>query len=161
MPRASCNQPGWRAWKRAWRHGDTPARLATPIWSCSRWGLPCRSCCQSRGALLPHPFTLAQRLGEPLSAVCFLWHFPWGRPRRPLAATVFPWSPDFPLPAPCRQKARALAAAVRPAGIVNKGAFNVRVNPSRHSWTRGPVDEIDAERDEGERHQKAPRHRLA
>ena len=29
-------------------------------------------------------------------AVCFLWHFPWGRPRRPLAATVFPWSPDFP-----------------------------------------------------------------
>src|SRR5690606_32652108 len=32
------------------------------------------------------------------SAVCFLWHFPWGRPRRPLAATVFPWSPDFPLP---------------------------------------------------------------
>ena len=32
------------------------------------------------------------------SAVCFLLHFPWGRPRRPLAATVFPWSPDFPLP---------------------------------------------------------------
>lgn len=30
------------------------------------------------------------------SAVCFLWHFPWGRPRRLLAATVFPWSPDFP-----------------------------------------------------------------
>ncbi len=32
---------------------------------------------------------------EPL-AVCFLWHYPWGRPRRPLAGTVFPWSPDFP-----------------------------------------------------------------
>ncbi len=30
-------------------------------------------------------------------AVCFLWHFPWGHPRRPLAGTVFPWSPDFPL----------------------------------------------------------------
>ena len=29
-------------------------------------------------------------------AVCFLWHFPWGRPRRPLSGTVFPWSPDFP-----------------------------------------------------------------
>ncbi len=29
-----------------------------PIRSCSRWGLPCRSCCQSRGGLLPHPFTL-------------------------------------------------------------------------------------------------------
>jgi len=31
-------------------------------------------------------------------AVCFLWHFPWGRPRRGLSGTVFPWSPDFPLP---------------------------------------------------------------
>src|SRR4051812_3160271 len=27
---------------------------------------------------------------------CFLWHFPWGRPRRPLTGTVIPWSPDFP-----------------------------------------------------------------
>ena len=25
---------------------------------CSWWGLPCRNCCQPRGALLPHPFTL-------------------------------------------------------------------------------------------------------
>ena len=31
-------------------------------------------------------------------AVCFLWHFPWGCPRRPLAATSSPWSPDFPPP---------------------------------------------------------------
>jgi len=30
-------------------------------------------------------------------AVCFLWHFPWSRPRRELPGTVFPWSPDFPL----------------------------------------------------------------
>jgi hypothetical protein len=29
----------------------------------------------------------------------FLWHFPWGRPRRALPGTVFPWSPDFPPPA--------------------------------------------------------------
>ncbi len=29
-----------------------------PIRSCSRWGLPCRPCCQARGGLLPHPFTL-------------------------------------------------------------------------------------------------------
>ena len=29
-----------------------------PIRHCSRWGLPCRSCCQSRGGLLPHRFTL-------------------------------------------------------------------------------------------------------
>ena len=31
-------------------------------------------------------------------ADCFLWHCPWGCPRRPLAATVLSWSPDFPLP---------------------------------------------------------------
>ena len=26
----------------------------------------------------------------------FLWHFPWGRPRRALPGTAPPWSPDFP-----------------------------------------------------------------
>ncbi len=39
-----------------------PSRVSprtAPIRSCSRWGLPCRSCCQARGGLLPHPFTLA------------------------------------------------------------------------------------------------------
>ena len=35
-------------------------------------------------------------LPESRQAVCFLWHFPWGRPRRALPGTVFPWSPDFP-----------------------------------------------------------------
>ncbi len=39
-------------------------------------------------------------------AVCFLWHCPWGRPRRPLAGTVFPWSPDFP-PAPVAERQRS------------------------------------------------------
>jgi hypothetical protein len=29
-------------------------------------------------------------------AVCSLWHFPWGCPRRELPGTVVPWSPDFP-----------------------------------------------------------------
>ena len=36
---------------------------------------------------------------------CFLWHFPWGRPRRPLTGTVYPWSPDFPRPA-CASRGR-------------------------------------------------------
>ena len=44
-------------------------------------------------------------------AVCFLWHFPWGRPRRPLAGTVFPWSPDFPLPLARQRPSSRLAAA--------------------------------------------------
>jgi hypothetical protein len=41
---------------------ETPlpvARRVTPIWSCSRWGLPCRFRYRSRGGLLPHRFTLA------------------------------------------------------------------------------------------------------
>src|SRR5471032_427211 len=33
-----------------------------PIWPCTRWGFPCRVACASRGALLPHLFTLAGKL---------------------------------------------------------------------------------------------------
>ena len=36
-----------------------PRTRAAPIRSCSRWGLPCRLRCRTRGALLPHRFTLA------------------------------------------------------------------------------------------------------
>ena len=36
-------------------------------------------------------------------AVCSLLHCPWGHPRRPLAATVLPWSPDFPPPSAGRE----------------------------------------------------------
>ena len=98
-------------------------RHAAPIWSCSRWGLPCQRRYRRCGALLPHRFTLAwaapvARLDP--SAVSFLWHCPWGRPRRPLAATVHPWSPDFPPPARDCQNADAPAAAVRPAGGAHK-----------------------------------------
>ncbi|AAL51749.1 hypothetical protein BMEI0568 [Brucella melitensis bv. 1 str. 16M] len=78
------------------------SRRAVPIRFCSRWGLPCRLHCCRRGGLLPHPFTLTPsslpftRNGTEDGAVCFLWHFPWGRPRRALPGIVFPWSPDFP-----------------------------------------------------------------
>ena len=80
------------------KHARAIARPAVPIWSCSRWGLPCRCRYRQRGALLPHPFTLAAPAPSRTlaMAVCFLWHCPWGRPRRALPGTVFPWSPDFP-----------------------------------------------------------------
>lgn len=64
-----------------------------PIRSCSRRGLPCRPCCQARGGLLPHPFTLPCSEDQ---AVCFLWRYPSGRPGRKLSAAISPWSPDFP-----------------------------------------------------------------
>jgi len=41
--------------RRRTRVGST---LWFPIWSCTRWGLPCRWCRHQRGALLPHHFTL-------------------------------------------------------------------------------------------------------
>ena len=44
---------------------------------------------------LPRQFTDILHFGW---AVFSLLHFPWGRPRRVLPGTVFPWSPDFPLP---------------------------------------------------------------
>ena len=56
LPGASSNLPG-----RLVRTTDLGLRYsrAAPIRFCSRWGLPCRSRCRQRGALLPHRFTLA------------------------------------------------------------------------------------------------------
>jgi len=54
LPTGSSCQPEPSGPKRP--RGITPREV--PIWHCSRWGLPCRSCCQSRGGLLPHRFTL-------------------------------------------------------------------------------------------------------
>jgi hypothetical protein len=67
---------------------------------------------RSYRTLSPLPAPLARQ-----PAVCFLWHFPWGRPRRPLTGTVFPWSPDFPPPTP----AKGPKAAIRPSdGALHK-----------------------------------------
>ena len=71
-------------------------RHAVPIWHCSRWGLPCRPCCQRRGGLLPHLFTLPSVRRSGHLEVCFLWRFPSGCPARALPGTVSFWSPDFP-----------------------------------------------------------------
>jgi len=40
------------------------------IWPCSDWGLPCRRRCRRRGGLLPHRFTLTQRLPGGRSVFC-------------------------------------------------------------------------------------------
>ena len=55
LRRASRDQPGRRS-----GNAPAPCGAAAPIRSCSRWGLPCRPCCQGRGALLPHRFALAR-----------------------------------------------------------------------------------------------------
>jgi len=96
---ASSNLPGRRAWHRpaVLSLMERTRRVAVPIRSCSRCGLPCRLRCRTRGALLPHLFTLAASEDE---AVRSLWHYPWGHPRRMLSGTVCRWSPDFPLQPP-------------------------------------------------------------
>ena len=55
------------------------------IWSCTGWGLQCHPGHPGCGELLPRHFTLTPR---ERGAVYFLLHFPWGRPRSPLATTL-------------------------------------------------------------------------
>ena len=82
-------------------------RPVAPIWSCSRWGLPCRRRYRRRGALLPHPFTLARRRSG--------WRFAF--------CGTFPGvAPAGRYPAPCSRGARTFlappkrSAAIRPSG---------------------------------------------
>ena len=68
-----------------------------PIWSCSRWGLPCHGCCHPRGALLPHHFTLT---GTACAALRRYLSVALSVGSRPPGVTWHRalWSPDFP---PC------------------------------------------------------------
>jgi hypothetical protein len=76
--------------------GRLLSRLRTrrlPIWSCSVRGFACHDCCQPRGALLPHLFTLTHRRSRPCGlelwwAVYFLCHCPSGRPARELPGAL-------------------------------------------------------------------------
>ena len=50
-------------------------------------GFAVPACCQARGALLPHHFTLATHSGEPFGGI-FLLHFPSARAAQALPGTV-------------------------------------------------------------------------
>ena len=108
LRRTSCNQPGWSGRRPLHRLPDArhPYSVLLPVGFALPSPLP-----ETRCALAApfHPYRASP-------AVSFLWHFPWGRPRRPLAATVSPWSPDFP-PFPREQRSpgrleRAISHAV-------------------------------------------------
>jgi len=87
-PRTSSDLPGSHV-----GHMSRRLRAARfPIWSCSRWGLPCRACYHARGALLPHHFTLtvsafALPLWRRLGGI-FLLHFPWAHAPQVLPGTL-------------------------------------------------------------------------
>jgi len=72
LPDASRDLPGRRR-ENPPGDGLSAGSPVVPMRSCSRWGLPCRFRCRSRGALLPHPFTLAgPRVGGLLSVALSL-----------------------------------------------------------------------------------------
>jgi hypothetical protein len=79
-----------------------------PIWPCSDWGLPCRPCCQERGGLLPHRFTLTRR-----------------RPRGHCRAVYFLW----PCPSPCG--AQALPGSLPDGARTFLGGAHAPPRPSR------------------------------
>jgi len=76
-----------------------------------RAGPVTRTAVRSYRTLSPLPF-FARGLRR---AVCFLWHCPWGRPRRRLSGTVLPRSPDFPPCLPIRWQ-----LAERPSGLLTE-----------------------------------------
>src|ERR1700694_2393498 len=97
-------------------------RVAVPIRSCSRCGLPCRFRCRTRGALLPHLFTLTSSEER----------------RFVLCGTVPGVAPAGRYPAPYVEGARpslprglaaVAGAAVRPTDALGMGAPDRRVKP--------------------------------
>src|SRR4029078_6614814 len=68
--------------------------ITFPIWSFSGWGLPCRTCHQVRGGLLPRRFTLTD--GPKAAGGLFSVALSLGS--RPVAVDNHPdpRSPDFP-----------------------------------------------------------------
>ena len=90
LPTRSSCQPGARA---------EAAHGGPPIWHCSRWGLPCRSCYQSRGGLLLHRFTCAPHARQTVLCGAFPWVAPAGGYPAPLLRGVRTFlSVGFPRP---------------------------------------------------------------
>ncbi len=114
LPDASRDLPGRR-------RGNPPADVsprAAPIWSCSRWGLPCHCRYRQRGALLPHPFTLARLRPSGASAGGLLSvALSLGSP--PPGVTRHRVSVEPGLSSPGAGRNPAPTAAIRPSGTFN------------------------------------------
>ncbi len=134
-PRASSNQPGRRC-ENAFRPTAEAAGLCRPYSVLLPAGFALPALLPALRCALTAPFHPYPIFGQPRSAlletpnvnglnwaVCFLWHFPWGRPRRTLSGAVFPWSPDFPPP----EKRYDLAAHNAPFRQRPSGQLTFRV----------------------------------
>lgn len=128
--RASSNQPG----RQGPETGPSPlARRASSLFGFAPGGachaVPVAgSAVRSYRTFSPLPADGSRNLRP--QAVRSLWRFPWGRPRRTLSGTVFPWSPDFP-PSQAR-------AAVRPTGA----RASARSQRQRQGAGAGKTDQL-------------------
>jgi len=126
---ASCNQPGRLVRKPTGTGFPLPRRpysVLLPVGFAVPLLLP-RARCALTAPFHPYPWG-----PSPVrEAVCFLWHCPWGRPRRRLSGTVLPWSPDFP---PRLLRKTWDGAAIRPADTANKGCAASRVKSPAGDW---------------------------
>ena len=119
LPDASCNQPGWQGLETGPAFARHPYSVLLPVGFALPSPLP-ETRCALTAPFHPYPET---------GAVCFLWHFPWGYPRRTLSGTVLPWSPDFPLPRSIRPQSPSVeAAAIRPAGAHKIWGFGKKIS---------------------------------
>src|SRR3546814_18260220 len=77
-----------------------------PLFGLAPGGVYRAACrCRRRGALLPHPFDLADPKTGGILSVALSLTPDQVRGRRALPGTVVPWSPDFPRPA-CASRGR-------------------------------------------------------
>ncbi len=129
-PCASRDLPGRRPGNRpAGRPARRPYLVLLPVGFAVPVPLPRPRCALAAPF---HPCRPEPARGRSGLAVSFLWHFPWGRPRRALPGTVSPWSPDFPPPAglpPLRK------AAIRPSDPAKVAVRAARVNRRRRRPT--------------------------
>ena len=120
-PGASCDRPERRREGPPGISGIGPRCL--PLLLGLAPGGVCHATAVAGGAVRPYrtvsPLPPVRHAGAGL-AVYFLWHCPWGRPRRVLPGTAPPWSPDFPLPAP---------GGERPSGRLAAKDLGVRCRP--------------------------------
>ena len=136
-PGASSNQPERRGQRTrpcgaGWRRVSLLFGFA-PGGACHAADVAARAV-RSYRTLSPLPSRVASR--PAIKAVCFLWRFPWGRPRRTLSGAVSVWSPDFP---PLFRRRPSGRLAEDPYGSEAKAVKHKRDFPSRGWGTKDPA----------------------
>ena len=120
--------------RRGQRHG-------IPIWPCSRRGCLAESVTRTRGALLPHPFTLAARSRRPRwagdrVAVCSLLHYPRARAPQGLPGALSCGARTFLAPEE-RRKCAALNARLLNRLSWDGRLLSARAQGNRLAWAQG------------------------